>query len=88
MKLSSLAVYVSGAFDRYILSVDGEKQGPVSVVERRVSKCLFTAPKESQILREITYFTGTEPRRRISAVTSVLVVAILIACAAMNFIYR
>jgi SSS family solute:Na+ symporter len=49
---------------------------------------LFTPPKESQNLDEITYFTGTRPRRRITAVTWVLVVAILIACAATNFIYR
>jgi SSS family solute:Na+ symporter len=49
---------------------------------------LFTAPKEPQNLDEITYFTGTKPRRRITTVTWVLVVAILIACAATNFIYR
>lgn len=48
----------------------------------------FTAAKDSQSLREITYFTGSQPRPRISAATWVLVVAILAACAAMNFIYR
>jgi solute:Na+ symporter, SSS family len=49
---------------------------------------LFTAPKSRQSLREVTFFTGTAPRRRISPATWALVVAILAACVAMNIIFR
>jgi solute:Na+ symporter, SSS family len=49
---------------------------------------LFTARKPAQSLREITYFTGSVPRQRISVGTWALVIVICGACIALNFIFR
>lgn len=49
---------------------------------------IFTEPKPALSLRKVTYFTGTEPHRRISQATWVLVVLIAAACVAVNFIFR
>jgi SSS family solute:Na+ symporter len=48
----------------------------------------ITEPKPAEGLREITYFTASGPRRRITPSTWLLVFAILAACVVMNFIYR
>lgn len=48
----------------------------------------LTERKSSESLREMTYFTTAAPRRRISSTTWALAALILLACAAMNFIYR
>jgi hypothetical protein len=47
-----------------------------------------TTPKPAESLREITYFTGTVTKRSITPATWILVGSILIACTAMNFIFR
>lgn len=49
---------------------------------------LRTDPKPSEGLREITFFTRAGPRQRISMGTWLLVISIVIACAAMNYVFR